>query len=85
MRFPVTGEGSRLPVALALVASLAAATVASIPLPVSGGAPAVGAKAPDFTLPDANGSPVTLSRLFAPERAGNHGTWVLLVFYRGYW
>ncbi len=31
-----------------------------------------------------NGSPVTLSRLYAPEGSGK-GAWVLLVFYRGYW
>src|ERR1043165_834956 len=43
--------------------------------------PAVGAKAPDFTLPDANGKPVALSQLLgAPNSKG-----VLLIFYRGYW
>lgn len=57
-------------------------------LPASRGAPAVGEKAPDFTLPDANGEPVTLSKLWAgaegePAAVGNR--WVLLVFYRGYW
>ena len=36
----------------------------------------VGEIAPDFTLNDQNGNPVTLSKL-----KGN----VMLVFYRGYW
>ncbi len=60
----------------------------SAQLPSSDGAPKVWTKAPDFTLPDQNGNPVTLSGIlksrsegFAPER----GTYVLLVFYRGYW
>jgi hypothetical protein len=43
--------------------------------------PAVGAKAPDFTLPDSNGKPLALAQLLrAPGSKG-----VLLVFYRGYW
>ncbi len=60
----------------------------SAQLPSSDGAPKVWTKAPDFTLPDQSGNPVTLSGIlksqsegFAPER----GTYVLLVFYRGYW
>jgi cytochrome oxidase Cu insertion factor (SCO1/SenC/PrrC family) len=65
-------------------AVFAAASAWSTPLPASKGAPAVGTKAPDFTLPDANGSPVTLSRLFGPA-GSRKGSWVLLVFYRGYW
>ncbi len=35
-------------------------------LPASSRAPAVGQKAPDFTLPDQNGNPVTLSDLYGP-------------------
>lgn len=54
------------------------------PLPPSPRAPAVGARAPEFTLPDTNGQPVTLSKLLAPEGSPK-GSWVLLVFYRGYW
>jgi hypothetical protein len=59
-------------------------------LPASHGAPQVGQKAPDFTLPDINGNPVSLSSLLAEARATAadhskppHG--VLLIFYRGYW
>lgn len=47
-------------------------------LPPSTGAPQVGQKAPDFTLPDQDGNPVTLSKLL--ESGG-----VVLIFYRGYW
>lgn len=61
-------------------------------LPASKGAPQVGQKAPDFTLPDQNGAPVTLSSFQVPPpagqpdpAAGRAGQWVLLVFYRGYW
>jgi len=59
-------------------------------LPASAGAPQIGAKAPDFTLPDAQGRPVRLANLLAsraggaPE-SGSPGSWVLLIFYRGYW
>ena len=50
-------------------------------LPASPGAPAVGQKAPDFTLPDANHRTVALSQLAAAPGAKG----VLLIFYRGYW
>jgi hypothetical protein len=50
-------------------------------LPASASAPAVGQKAPDFTLPDTARNPVTLSALIAQP----HTKGVLLVFYRGYW
>jgi len=55
-------------------------------LPASLGAPKVGQKAPDFTLPDKDGNPVTLSKLLEPGAApGDRPNGVLLVFYRGYW
>ncbi len=56
-------------------------------LPPSKGAPKVGEKALDFTLPIASGArgpeekTLTLSRL-TPNQTDQ---WVLLVFYRGYW
>jgi hypothetical protein len=58
-------------------------------LPASKGAPQVGQKAPDFTLPDKDGNPVTLSKLWGTSVAnpatGHADQWVLLIFYRGYW
>jgi peroxiredoxin len=55
-------------------------------LPPSNGAPRVGQKAPDFTLPDTDGNPVTLSKLFEPGAGGGEGARsALLIFYRGYW
>jgi len=54
-------------------------------LPASAGAPQVGEKAPDFTLPDTQGRPVRLSDLLGAESGGAPGHWVLLIFYRGYW
>lgn len=59
-------------------------------IPASAAAPQVGAPAPDFTLPDSSGNPVSLSSLLVPassgpETAQGQGQWVLLVFYRGYW
>jgi hypothetical protein len=48
-------------------------------MPSAGAAPKVGQQAPDFTLADASGRPVTLADL----RKANHA--VLLIFYRGYW
>ncbi len=50
-------------------------------LPASPGAPQVGQQAPDFTLPDQDGVPVTLSKLLADGADGG----VVLIFYRGYW
>lgn len=58
----------------------------SAQLPESAGAPKVGEKAPDFTLPDQDGREVKLSELVAS--LGNESgkdRYALLVFYRGYW
>ena len=59
-------------------------TVSFSQLPPSTGAPAVGQKAPDFTLPDQHGKMVSLSGLLksneTPKLQG-----IVLIFYRGYW
>jgi Zn-dependent protease with chaperone function len=73
-----------------LAAMLAAASVAFFigarHIPASAGAPQVGQRAPDFTLPDSTGRPVTLAQLFSPvPGASQPPKAVLLVFYRGYW
>jgi hypothetical protein len=62
-----------------------ATTVASRQLPVSAGAPKVGEKAPDFVLPDSAGRPVRLSDLVGGKAGGGAASWVVLIFYRGYW
>ena len=49
-------------------------------LPASPGAPRIGQKAPDFTLPDQDGKPVALAELVAPPSKAT-----LLIFYRGHW
>jgi peptidoglycan/LPS O-acetylase OafA/YrhL len=54
-------------------------TAGSGGLPSSSGAPAVGAKAPDFSLPDTNGRTVRLSDVLSRSNG------VVLVFYRGHW
>jgi hypothetical protein len=55
-------------------------------VPKSAGAPQVGQRLSEFTLPDSNGQPTSLSQLFAASAAdGSQPKAVLLVFYRGYW
>jgi hypothetical protein len=54
-------------------------------LPASTGAPQVGQKAPDFTLPDPNNKPVTLTQLLTEPLNNKPPRGVLLIFYRGYW
>ena len=57
-------------------------------LPVSHSAPQISQKAPDFTLSDTNGKPVSLSQLISARNEQESGTapkGVLLIFYRGYW
>ena len=73
-----------LTVLLAIHAALPAQEGPSRVLPPSDGAPNVGEKIPDFTLPDSHGKSRTLSDLIQHANVGEPG-WVLLVFYRGYW
>lgn len=54
-------------------------------LPASAAAPQVGQKAPDFTLTDTNGQPVTLASLLSQPINNKPPKGVLLIFYRGYW
>lgn len=54
-------------------------------LPASKGAPQVGQRAPDFTLPDTSGKQVSLNELLTTPMNGSAPKGVLLVFYRGYW
>ena len=66
-------------------AALACVQVGKLP-PAAQGTPKVGDKAPEFTLPDATGKPTKLTGLLAqPSAASEKGSWVLLIFYRGYW
>jgi len=54
-------------------------------LPASKGAPQVGQRAPDFTLPNTTGKLVSLNELLTSPINGTAPKGVLLVFYRGYW
>jgi len=59
-------------------------------LPASVGAPRVGQRAPDFTLPDKVGKPVTLAALLSsPSNSGagskERTSGAVLIFYRGAW
>ena len=54
-------------------------------LPESKGAPQVGQRVPDFTLPDTTGRQVSLNELLTAPVNGSAPKGVLLIFYRGYW
>lgn len=54
-------------------------------VPRSTGAPQIGQRVPDFTLPDSTGQPVSLSQLLSSAPGAAPPKALLLVFYRGYW
>lgn len=54
-------------------------------LPASKGAPQVGQRVPEFSLPDTSGKTVSLNELLTTPINGNAPKGVLLIFYRGYW
>jgi peptidoglycan/LPS O-acetylase OafA/YrhL len=54
-------------------------------LPASKGAPQVGQRVPEFSLPDTSGKQVSLNELLTTPVNGTAPKGVLLVFYRGYW
>jgi uncharacterized BrkB/YihY/UPF0761 family membrane protein len=54
-------------------------------IPASKGAPQVGQRVPDFSLPDTSGKQVSLNELLTTPINGSAPKGVLLVFYRGYW
>jgi hypothetical protein len=66
---------------LGLSASYSGRNIPAVP-----GAPQVGQKAPEFSLVDSSGKPVSLAQLLtAPTANASHPKGVLLIFYRGYW
>jgi len=90
-RHPQLYRGKILGTSLTILAAmLAAGSVAFFygarHIPASAGAPQVGQRVPDFTLPDSSGQSVALAQLFAAAPgASQPPKAVLLVFYRGYW
>jgi len=74
-------------VALLLVGVTIFSSVSARALPNATGTPKIGNKAPDFTLADTGGRPISLDQLFAPLADDRNlpPKAVLLIFYRGYW
>jgi hypothetical protein len=77
---PVLGVLSVAVLGLFLFATM----VGSRDLPSTAGVPEVGEKAPDFVLQDSQGRSMRLYDLLG-QKAGSPGSWVVLIFYRGYW
>lgn len=73
-----------IPLVLLAVACIVPPACAQSRIAESPKAPKVGERAPEFTLPDTEGQPVSLADLLKPAAEGER-SWVLLVFYRGYW
>ena len=81
----VWGSIAALVSVLVLAASAGFFVVARrLPQP-SRGTPQVGQRVPDFSLPDSEGQPVTLSQMLSGSPGSGPPKAVLLVFYRGYW
>lgn len=80
------GSGSVLTVLSLLVAGffLFATNAITRDLPAAANAPKVGQKVADFTVSDGNGKPVRLGDLMGASGTQS-ASWVLLIFYRGYW
>ena len=76
---------SLLLLSLLLCAGSVAFLIGARHIPRSAGAPQVGQRVPDFTLPDSTGQPISLTELFAATPAAAQPKAILLVFYRGYW
>ena len=75
--------------AILLVAASTLFFIGARKLPRSAGAPQIGQRVPDFTLPDSTGQLTTLAQLFSASASASSTApppkAVLLVFYRGYW
>jgi hypothetical protein len=94
LRLVVTGpkvyRGKILSIVVTVIALLPAALsvlafVGTRKLPGAAEAPQIGQRAPDFTLPDTLGKPVSLDQLLAASPNSQAPKAVLLIFYRGYW
>jgi hypothetical protein len=84
-RSKVAGVTVTLLSAVVLAFFLMLAFVVGRMLPASAGAPHVGQKAPEFTLADTSGKPVSLAELLSTPIEGKPPKGALLIFYRGYW
>jgi cytochrome oxidase Cu insertion factor (SCO1/SenC/PrrC family) len=70
---------------VALLLSVGLSLRAQKNVPAATDAPAVGAKAPEFALPDTQGKTVRLADVLTGRKAAQGEPVLLLVFYRGYW
>lgn len=84
-RFARFGAAAAVTIGVLAFALLAVVYFTGRMLPVSREAPQIGQAAPEFTLPDSSGHPVSLTELRRQSIEGKAPRGVLLVFYRGYW